>query len=226
MRFVLLPRSPSAGLGAARSNAPATRRPRSSFKPSSTMTAYGRRRVTFGRLEMDGAWVTYAEAAARLGLSVEAVRQRAIRNKWARMLANDKRARVRLPDEPYPTQTPTVRASDQALMDALREHNATLKADIERLEAQLRIEADRLARAEARAEKQAANRPSSSPPRGSGPTRRLPRSQLWRGGSTRWRPSERARGGGGSWDRSRHHACTYAPRHARPREQFGASARP
>jgi hypothetical protein len=29
---------------------------------------------------MDGAWVT-AEAAARLGLSVEAVRQRAIRNK-------------------------------------------------------------------------------------------------------------------------------------------------
>ncbi len=120
------------------------------------MTAYGRRRVTFGRLEMDGAWVTYAEAAARLGLSVEAVRQRAIRNKWARMLANDKRARVRLPDEPYPTQTPTVRASDQALMDALREHNATLKADIERLEAQLRIEADRLARAEARAEKQAA----------------------------------------------------------------------
>ena len=54
----------------------------------------------------------------------------------------------------------------------------------------------------------------------------LPRSQLWRSGSTRWRPSERARGGGGSWDRSRDHACTYAPRHARPREQFGASARP
>ncbi len=41
-------------------------------------------------------------------------------------------------------------------MDALREHNATLKADIERLEAQLRIKADRLAGAEARAEKQAA----------------------------------------------------------------------
>ena len=29
---------------------------------------------------MDGAWLTYAEAAARLGLSVEAVHQRAIRN--------------------------------------------------------------------------------------------------------------------------------------------------
>ena len=45
------------------------------------------------------------------------------------------------------------RASEEA--DALREHNATLKADVERLEAQLRLEADRLAGAEARAEKQA-----------------------------------------------------------------------
>jgi hypothetical protein len=77
------------------------------------------------------------------------VRQRAIRNKWARLVGNDKRARVRLPDEPYPTQTPIVRASDEALMDALREHNATLKAEVERLETAL-------AAAEVRAEKQAA----------------------------------------------------------------------
>ena len=105
---------------------------------------------------MDGQWVTYAEAAVRLGVSIEAVRQRAIRNKWARMVGNDKRARVRLPDEPYPTQTPVVRASDRALMDALREHNATLKGENETLKAQLRTEADRLAAAEARAEKQAA----------------------------------------------------------------------
>jgi len=43
-------------------------------------------------------------------------------------------------------------ASDSALMDALREHNATLKADVEQLEAQLRVEADRLTAAEARVE--------------------------------------------------------------------------
>jgi hypothetical protein len=86
---------------------------------------------------MDGVWVTYAEAATRLNVSVEAVRQRAIRNKWARTLGNDKRARVRLPDEPYPTQTPVVRPTDPALLDALREHIATLKADIERLTAEL-----------------------------------------------------------------------------------------
>jgi Sigma-70, region 4 len=104
-------------------------------------------------MRWDGQWMTYAEVAERLGVSLEAVRQRAIRNKWARMVGNDKRARIRLPDEPYPTQTTAVRASDQALIDALREHNATLKADVERLEAQLRIEADRLAAAEARSEK-------------------------------------------------------------------------
>jgi hypothetical protein len=86
---------------------------------------------------MDGAWVTYAEAAARLNVSVEAVRQRAIRNKWARTLGNDKRARVRLPDEPYPTQTPVIRPTETALLDALREHIATLKTDIERLTAEL-----------------------------------------------------------------------------------------
>ena len=77
---------------------------------------------------MDGDWVTYAEAAARLGVSIEAVRQRAIRNKWARTLGNDKRARVRLPDEPYPSQTPVIRPSDQALTDALRAHVETLTA--------------------------------------------------------------------------------------------------
>jgi murein hydrolase activator len=86
---------------------------------------------------MDGAWVTYAEAAARLNVSVEAVRQRAIRNKWARTLGNDKRARVRLPEEPYPTQTPVIRPTDSALLDALREHIATLKTDIERMTAEL-----------------------------------------------------------------------------------------
>jgi chromosome segregation ATPase len=86
---------------------------------------------------MDGQWVTYAEAAARLGVSIEAVRQRAIRNKWARMLGNDKRARARLPDEPYSSQAPVIRPSDQALTDALRAHVETLKGDIEALRAQL-----------------------------------------------------------------------------------------
>jgi hypothetical protein len=96
---------------------------------------------------MDGAWLTYAEAAARLGLSVEAVRQRAIRNKWARTLGNDKRARIRLPDDAYPTQTPIIRASDQALTDSLRDHVSTLKAENETLRAQLAAESAKTAQA-------------------------------------------------------------------------------
>lgn len=110
------------------------------------MTAYGLRRVTFGRLEMDGQWVTYAEAAARLGVSIEAVRQRAIRNKWARMLGNDKRARVCLPDEPYPSQTPVIRPSDQALANAL-DHVETLKAQLSRANADLADERARTSEA-------------------------------------------------------------------------------
>jgi hypothetical protein len=92
---------------------------------------------------MDGVWVTYAEAAARLNVSVEAIRQRAIRNRWQRTLGNDKRARVRLPDEPYPTQTPVVRPTESALLDALREHNETLKGEVELLKGQLATERER-----------------------------------------------------------------------------------
>ena len=94
--------------------------------------------------------MTYAEAAVRLGLSVEAVRQRAIRNRWARMLGNDKRARVRLPEGAYPSQThvvrPTNTPTDTALVDALRGHIETLRAQNEGLEGQL-------AEANARADK-------------------------------------------------------------------------
>jgi hypothetical protein len=92
---------------------------------------------------MDGVWVTYAEAATRLNVSVEAIRQRAIRNRWARTLGNDKRARIRLPEEPYPTQTLIVRPTDAALLDALREHNETLKGEVELLKDQLVTERER-----------------------------------------------------------------------------------
>ena len=98
---------------------------------------------------MDGVWVTYAEAAARLNVSVEAVRQRAIRNRWARTLGNDKRARVRLPDEPYVTQTPIVRPTESALLDALREHNETLKREVDLLKGQLAAERTRADKATA-----------------------------------------------------------------------------
>src|SRR6516165_6903592 len=47
---------------------------------------------------MDVEWLTYREAASRLGSNIEAVRQRAIRCRWPRVLGNDKRARVQIPE--------------------------------------------------------------------------------------------------------------------------------
>jgi hypothetical protein len=48
-----------------------------------------------------------------------------------------------LPEEPYPTQTPVIRPTESALLGALREHNETLKGEIELLKGQLVTERDR-----------------------------------------------------------------------------------
>jgi hypothetical protein len=118
---------------------------------------------------MSDEWLSYAEAAERLNTTVEAVRLRALRGRWQKTIGNDKRPRIRLPDgwlndgrttnerrerkTKNDGRTTVVRTVDPALMHALETHNATLKADVERLEGQLRIEADRLAGAEARADR-------------------------------------------------------------------------
>jgi hypothetical protein len=86
---------------------------------------------------MDGKWMTYGEAAVRLGVSPEAARRRAIRGKWARMPGNDGRTRVQVPDELHPPRTPDVRGTELELVSALKSHIDTSKADIERLTAEL-----------------------------------------------------------------------------------------
>ncbi len=117
-------------------------------------------------------WLSYAEAAERLNTTVEAVRLRALRGRWQKTIGNDKRPRIRLPEgwsndvqttverrERKPRndgRTPVERSVDPALVNALEAHVATLKGENETLKAQLRLEADRLAAAEARAEKQTA----------------------------------------------------------------------
>ena len=90
---------------------------------------------------MEGAWLTYKEAAERLGSTPEAIRYRAIRGKWPRTRGNDGRARVQIPEEPNPVRTPSApRAhggSDQALVHALEAHVETLKGEIATLKVQL-----------------------------------------------------------------------------------------
>jgi hypothetical protein len=86
---------------------------------------------------MEGEWLTYEQAAERLNVSPEAVRQKAIRGRWQRTIGNDKLARVRLPDgwpnpvrTPFerpnekPVRTPSGRASDASLIKALEAHVA------------------------------------------------------------------------------------------------------
>jgi hypothetical protein len=86
-----------------------------------------------GGRDMDGQWMTYTEAAARLGVTPEAVRRRAFRSNWARQPGNDGRTRVRVPDDVPVTRSPTARPD----APALEAHIATLKTDIERLTAEL-----------------------------------------------------------------------------------------
>lgn len=42
-------------------------------------------------------WLTYDEAASRLGILPDSVRRRAAARKWARRMGNDGKARVRIP---------------------------------------------------------------------------------------------------------------------------------
>jgi hypothetical protein len=76
---------------------------------------------------MHDQWFTYAEAAEKLGVSKQAVRQKVIRGRWPRTRGNDGQARVQIPEQPYPVRTPSVRGPDVA----------TLQAQIEALRAEL-----------------------------------------------------------------------------------------
>ena len=51
---------------------------------------------------MESDWMTYAEAAAFLGIKPESVKRQARAKRWPRMLGNDGRALVRIPDLPSP----------------------------------------------------------------------------------------------------------------------------
>ena len=92
---------------------------------------------------MTGEWFTYSQAAELLNVSPEAVRQRAMRGRWQRTIGNDKRTRVRLPDDwkelvPTPYNRPNRRAVrfQRELVPAKRAIKA-LEAHVDTLKAQL-----------------------------------------------------------------------------------------
>jgi chromosome segregation ATPase len=96
-------------------------------------------------------WLTYAEAAARLGVTSDALRRRAFRRNWARRQGNDGRTRVLLPDDllsASPTCAGDDRPNTSGLMSALVD---TLTTENTRLVAQLATAESRTTAAEARA---------------------------------------------------------------------------
>ena len=108
-------------------------------------------------------WLTYKEAADKLGVSPQAVRQKAIRGRWSRTKGNDGQARVQVPEQPYRVRTPSGQVPDVSLVTALESHIKTLQGENEATKEQLaearaRLAAAdaRLAAAETRLEKQAA----------------------------------------------------------------------
>jgi hypothetical protein len=113
---------------------------------------------------MGDEWLTYREAAERIGSTPEAVRYRALRGKWQRRRGNDGRARVQLPDDPNPVRTPSAQAvrtpseprADLALIETLKAQIIGLQAHVETLKAQLAASEARTTTAEARLDKQAA----------------------------------------------------------------------
>jgi DNA repair exonuclease SbcCD ATPase subunit len=121
---------------------------------------------------MTDVWLTYAQAAERLNLTVEAVRLRALRGRWQKTIGNDKRPRIRLPEgwsndvqttverrERKPRndgRTTVERAADAALIAALEGHVATLKAELEHRAGELETLKAQLAGAEGRASKESA----------------------------------------------------------------------
>ena len=105
---------------------------------------------------MDAEWLTYREAAKRLGSNIEAVRQRAIRCRWPRTIGNDKRARIQIPEgatnplqegneggSQEGTDRPPRKGNDRAydrpnegpFIKALEAHVATLKEQLAAAEA-------------------------------------------------------------------------------------------
>jgi DNA primase len=96
---------------------------------------------------MDDPWLTYKQAADKLGVSPQAARQKAIRGRWPRTRGNDGQARVQVPEQPPRMRTAYGQAPDIQLVDALRgqlaaleSHIKTLQADNEALKEQLASE--------------------------------------------------------------------------------------
>jgi hypothetical protein len=80
-------------------------------------------------------WLTYDDAASRLGILPDSVRRRAAARKWPRRLGNDGRARVRIPDDAITHDvrgdvTPALHPEASAELNKARVEISALKAEL------------------------------------------------------------------------------------------------
>jgi len=80
-------------------------------------------------------WLTYDDAASRLGILPDSVRRRAAARKWPRRLGNDGRARVRIPDDALPPDvggdvTPALTPDTSEELNAAGVELAALRAEL------------------------------------------------------------------------------------------------
>jgi hypothetical protein len=84
-------------------------------------------------------WLTYPQVVGRPNISTEAARQRALRGHWQRRMDNHGHALVTIPEgvttrSRHPNKRPNDRPKQKQeaalLIEALRDHIGTLKADL------------------------------------------------------------------------------------------------
>lgn len=76
-------------------------------------------------------WLTYDDAASRLGILPDSVRRRAAARKWPRRLGNDGKARVRIPEDALPPDvTPVLTPDASAELNEARVEISALKAEL------------------------------------------------------------------------------------------------
>jgi hypothetical protein len=98
-------------------------------------------------------WLTYDDAASRLGILPDSVRRRAAARKWPRRLGNDGRARVRIPDDAITHDgrgdvTPALPPEASAELNKARVELAALRAELDGVRDRLtdtQVDRDRLA---------------------------------------------------------------------------------
>ena len=83
-------------------------------------------------------WMTYREAGDRLGIKTDSVRRRAASRKWQRRPGNDGKARVGIPADVIPDNTPAPIPdnSPDITPDSINVELAEARADVARLEGQ------------------------------------------------------------------------------------------